>query len=119
MAKKKTVGPDAPAAPRAATPRRGATTTPAGSSARRRATAPRPAPVTAETGAAPPAEPLDLAAEAGANSGEARPSQGSSQGPSHEEIAEAAYRRYLARGGRDGRDFDDWLEAERALRARR
>ena len=115
MAKKKTVGPNAPAAPRAATPRRRATTTPAGSSARRRVTAARPAPVTAETGAAAPAEPLDLAAEAGANSGEARPSQG----PSYEEIAEAAYRRYLARGGQDGRDFDDWLEAERSLRARR
>jgi hypothetical protein len=38
--------------------------------------------------------------------------------PSHDEIAEAAYRRYLSRGGDHGRDFDDWLEAERELRER-
>ena len=38
--------------------------------------------------------------------------------PSYEEIAEAAYRRYLERGGEHGRDFDDWLEAERSLRRR-
>ena len=38
--------------------------------------------------------------------------------PTHEEIAEAAYRRYLNRGGENGRDFDDWLEAERELRER-
>ena len=38
--------------------------------------------------------------------------------PSAEEIAEAAYRRYLERGGQHGRDFDDWLEAERSLRSR-
>ena len=36
--------------------------------------------------------------------------------PSYEEIAEAAYRRYLERGGEHGRDFDDWVEAERSLR---
>ena len=35
--------------------------------------------------------------------------------PSYEEIAEAAYQRYLARGGEHGHDFDDWLEAERTL----
>ena len=39
--------------------------------------------------------------------------------PSYEEIAEAAYQRYLRRGGVHGRDFDDWLEAERELRSRR
>lgn len=39
-------------------------------------------------------------------------------GPSHDEIAQAAYRRYLNRGASDGRDFDDWLEAERELRSR-
>ena len=37
--------------------------------------------------------------------------------PSYEEIAEAAYRRYLERGGEHGRDFDDWVEAERSLRS--
>ena len=39
-------------------------------------------------------------------------------GPTYEQIAEAAYQRYLSRGGAHGRDFDDWLEAERELRAR-
>ena len=35
--------------------------------------------------------------------------------PSYQEIAEAAYQRYLSRGGVDGQDFDDWLAAERDL----
>ena len=39
--------------------------------------------------------------------------------PSHEEIAEAAYQRYLSRSGSQGSDFDDWVEAERDLRSRR
>ena len=39
--------------------------------------------------------------------------------PTYHEIAEAAYLLYLQRGGADGRDFDDWLEAERELKARR
>ena len=39
--------------------------------------------------------------------------------PSYDEIAEAAYHRYLSRGGEGGRDFDDWVEAERELRMRR
>src|SRR5688572_32182789 len=39
--------------------------------------------------------------------------------PSHDEIAEAAYLRYLERGGGHGMDFEDWLEAERTLRVRR
>jgi hypothetical protein len=38
--------------------------------------------------------------------------------PTYDEIAEAAYHRYLRRGASDGRDFDDWLEAERELKAR-
>ena len=41
------------------------------------------------------------------------------ENPTYDEIAEAAYQRYLQRGGADGRDFDDWLEAERELKARR
>lgn len=32
-----------------------------------------------------------------------------------ERIAERAYELYIQRGGRDGRDLDDWLEAERQL----
>ena len=39
--------------------------------------------------------------------------------PTREQIAEAAYLRYLQRGGSDGQDFNDWLEAERELRNRR
>ena len=42
-----------------------------------------------------------------------------SYGPTYDEIAEAAYQRYLRRGGGDGQDFDDWVEAERELRVRR
>ena len=38
--------------------------------------------------------------------------------PTYEEIAEAAYHRYLERGGQHGYDFDDWLDAERSLRER-
>jgi hypothetical protein len=40
------------------------------------------------------------------------------QGPSYHEIAEAAYLRYVSRGGTAGSDFDDWLEAERELSQR-
>jgi hypothetical protein len=39
--------------------------------------------------------------------------------PTFEEIAEAAYHRYLKRGGDHGADFDDWLEAERELKEKR
>ena len=39
--------------------------------------------------------------------------------PSHNEIAEVAYQRYLSRGGAHGQDVNDWMEAERELRARR
>ena len=38
--------------------------------------------------------------------------------PTPGEIAEAAYHRYLQRGGQHGGDFDDWIEAERELRER-
>ena len=48
---------------------------------------------------------------AAANAASTRPD------PTHDEIAEAAYQRYLSRGAVHGRDFDDWLEAERALRS--
>jgi hypothetical protein len=38
--------------------------------------------------------------------------------PTYDEIAEAAYHRYLSRGANHGGDFDDWVEAERELRDR-
>ena len=37
---------------------------------------------------------------------------------SHEEVARRAYEIFLNRGGGHGRDFDDWLEAEREVGAR-
>ena len=47
------------------------------------------------------------------------PTQGDGRAiPTYEEIAEAAYQRYLQRGGQDGNDFDDWIDAERSLRSR-
>ena len=36
----------------------------------------------------------------------------------HEHIAVRAYHIYLERGGRAGDDFEDWIRAERELRAR-
>jgi hypothetical protein len=36
--------------------------------------------------------------------------------PTYDEIAHAAYLRYLDRGGADGADVDDWIAAERALK---
>ena len=39
--------------------------------------------------------------------------------PAYDDIARAAYERYLSRGGDHGRDFDDWLEAEQALKSRK
>jgi len=38
--------------------------------------------------------------------------------PGYEEIAEAAYLRFLSRGCQDGADVDDWVTAERELRSR-
>lgn len=37
--------------------------------------------------------------------------------PSEEEIRARAYQMYLERGGGHGMDFDDWLRAERELKA--
>jgi hypothetical protein len=39
--------------------------------------------------------------------------------PTYDEIAAEAYARYLSRGGADGGDISDWLEAEHALREQR
>lgn len=38
-----------------------------------------------------------------------------SQGPDHDEIALLAYGIYLERGGSEGRELEDWLEAEKRL----
>jgi len=45
------------------------------------------------------------------------PEQGrEDQNPDSDRISQRAYELYQARGGSDGRDWDDWLEAERQLR---
>ena len=43
----------------------------------------------------------------------------SSNAPTHEEIAKAAYYRWLKRGGKHGAALEDWLEAEKELKARK
>ncbi|MGE5245361.1 MAG: DUF2934 domain-containing protein [Betaproteobacteria bacterium] len=49
-----------------------------------------------------------------------RPAESTSMAsdPSNEDIRMRAYHLYLERGGRHGRDFDDWVRAERELRMR-
>ena len=39
-------------------------------------------------------------------------------GPSHDEIERRAYEIHLERGASHGSDMDDWLQAERELRAK-
>ncbi len=39
-------------------------------------------------------------------------------GPARDEIARRAYELFMARGGNHGYDIEDWLKAERELRAR-
>ena len=43
------------------------------------------------------------------------PEAGAAGERSQDRIAARAYELYLARGGEDGRDWDDWLAAEREL----
>jgi hypothetical protein len=106
MAKKKTTGPALPAnSVPAPTRLRTASTT-------RKAV--RPDPGVAEPGVTPEAQPLDLAADMSVGAGSS--DSPASREPSHDEIAEAAYHRYLQRGERHGNDWDDWLEAERTLK---
>jgi hypothetical protein len=76
------------------------------------------------------AEKLDTAADVavnpstGSNGTDSLPSLVSApdapmnQRPTYDEIAQAAYLRYLNRGGGDGQDFEDWLAAEQDLKTR-
>jgi hypothetical protein len=51
-----------------------------------------------------------------ASSGAAPQGEAASQWrPTHEQISFRAYEIYLAKGAQDGRDRDDWFEAERLL----
>jgi len=79
---------------------------------RRRAAAPKAQP---ESPIAEPSTADDRADVLGSAAVIAPSSNG---GPTYEQIAEAAYLRYLRRGGGDGRDFDDWVEAEQELKSR-
>lgn len=45
-----------------------------------------------------------------------KPNGNGSDGHSSDEVAKRAYEIYQSRGGYDGADFDDWLEAERQLK---
>lgn len=74
----------------------------------RNASAAAPADVASVT----PVEPIDSAADMGGLSA------GAAYQPTYDDIAQAAYQRYLSRGGSDGRDFEDWIEAERELAGR-
>jgi len=95
MAKKKTAGPDT-------------TETTSPPSTRRRATKGTATSVSARAMSSP----ISTAADASGNG------HSSQDVPTYEQIAEAAYHRYLRRGGVHGADFDDWVEAERELRSR-
>lgn len=65
------------------------------------------------------AQPKDPAAPRPRRRSPSRPPNGPvDAGPTREQIAEAAYHRYLQRGGQHGSDFEDWLEAERSLKRR-
>src|SRR5262245_8316773 len=77
--------------------------------ARQQSTTPLPPETFAETGES---DDLDLAGT------DDRDITSRSMGsePSEEDIRLRAYHRYLQRGGGDGMDFDDWLEAERELK---
>ncbi|HEY6362333.1 MAG TPA: DUF2934 domain-containing protein [Vicinamibacterales bacterium] len=98
MAKKNTEG-------TAAAPRRASTT--------RRSTKKDPAAAPVDIASVTPVEPIDSAADMEGVSAE------STNQPTYDDIAQEAYQRYLSRGGSDGRDFDDWIEAERELVRRR
>lgn len=55
----------------------------------------------------------ELPSDASAGAGGGEPEQGKAYSP--DRVAARAYELYLARGGSDGQDFDDWLAAEREL----
>lgn len=88
----------------------------------KKSTAPSKAPRRRQTKAEPAAAPVDIATVARtepieSSDNHSRHSETEDK-PTADEIAQAAYQRYLSRGGQHGADFDDWLEAERELRSR-
>ena len=103
MAKKNTSNSNGGAAPR---PRRATTTT-------RKTSKTDSAAAPVDFASVTPVETIATAHDNGSVSAE------SSYIPTYDDIAQAAYQRYLSRGGSDGRDFEDWIEAERELRTQR
>ncbi len=115
MAKKNIKSTDHTAAPPAAAPKRRAAT-PKNNQSLRPGSGQAAAPI--DIAGVSGTEPLATAPDTGASApvagnGDTRPQ------PTYDEIAEAAYYRHLKRGGRQGGDVDDWIEAERELRERR
>lgn len=103
MAKKNTNDPNAPASPKRAAGRRPA----------KSGSAPAAAPIDISSVTA--TEPIDTASDMGGKRADTSGKESSANQPSADEIAQAAYQRYLSRGGEHGRDFEDWIEAEREL----
>ena len=62
---------------------------------------------------------VDQASDTGVPRGDSTRNDSMGSEPSEEEIRIRAYRRYLDRGGTDGQDFEDWIEAERELKTKR
>jgi hypothetical protein len=77
----------------------------------RRTTKKAPAAAPVDVASVTAVEPLDTAADID------RVSAADDQ-PTFDDIAQKAYERYLSRGATDGRDFEDWIEAERELATR-
>jgi hypothetical protein len=76
------------------------------------------------TASKPPLTPREAASSTAIDITRERPGEPldsgiAASGPNEDEIRRRAYQRYLERGGGDGQDFDDWLEAERELRTRK
>jgi len=118
MAKKKTAGPDSTTRTTpAASPKRRAATPKTDDAAASQASA--KAEALDAGGSADLPDSAQLTTTLAGNGNGADPSSGSTRSPSYEEIAEAAYQRYLSRGGQHGRDFEDWVEAERELHSRK
>lgn len=88
----------------APSPRRASTT--------RRTTKKDPAAAPIDIASVTPVEPIATAADRRGVSAD------SMYRPAYDDIAREAYLRYLRRGGSNGSDIEDWIEAERELAGR-
>jgi hypothetical protein len=81
----------------------------------------RSTPKTSNSSVAYTTEPTSLpdqATDRGGPGNDATRNDSMASEPSEEEIRMRAYRRYLERGGGDGQEVDDWVQAEKELRHR-